>query len=122
MATPSEHVRVSDNIDFLRLAATRIRLPGASILGNRLVPDEGFSLEEDKENGVILLKSKDGGSRLMLACTCAIEGGGCVPVILDPGDVDESAICLSDGTCDEYGYLCFMEINFGGGLKIQVRM
>ena len=122
MTTPSEHVRITDNIDFLRLAATRIRLPGASILGSRLVPDEGFSLEEDRENGVVLLKGRNGGNIMTVSCSCALEGGGCTVVIINPGEIDEYAVCLPDPNCGTSGLLCFMDFNFRGELRLQVRM
>jgi hypothetical protein len=122
MTSASENFRANDDIDFLRLAATRMRLPGALVLGQRVVADEGFSLEEDRERGVILLKDNNGGGTTTISCTCALEGGGCTPVIVNPGEIDEYAVCVTDSGCGSSGLFCFIDFDFGGGLKIQVRM
>ena len=124
MTTPSRNMRVGDDLEFLRLAATRIRFPGASILGSKVVPDEGFSLQEDKaRSGVIFLRNDGGGGGgASISCSCALEGGGCAPVILDPGGIGESAVCIPDGGCGTSGLFCFMDFDFGGGLTLQVRM
>jgi hypothetical protein len=123
MTSSSQERRADDDTDFLRLAATRMRLPGASVLGQRVVPDEGFSLAEDKEKGVIFLKDNNGGGgTTTISCTCALEGGGCTPVIVNPGEIDEYAVCLVGSGCGTSGLFCFMDFDFGGGIKLQVRM
>lgn len=124
MSTPSRNMRVGDDPEFLRLAATRIRLPGASILGPRVVPDEGFSLHENEdEPGVVFLRNDGGGGGgASISCSCALEGGGCTPVIIDAGGIGESAVCLPDEGCGKSGLFCFMDFTFGGGLTLQVRM
>jgi hypothetical protein len=110
-----------DDTEFLRLAATRLILPGASIQERRLVPDEGYSLEQDGEQGVIFLKTGGVGTTT-ISCQCGLEGGGCKAIVVGEGDIGEYGACVPDSGCGSSGLFCFMSLDFGGGLAVQIKV
>jgi hypothetical protein len=122
MAKSTSKGRDPDDSDYLRLAATRLTVPGASVRGRRLFPDDGYVLEEDREQGVIFLKDQGGGPGVSISCECGLEGGGCVPIVINPGDIDEYGACVPESGCGSSGLFCFMGFDFGGGLAVKVQM
>jgi hypothetical protein len=108
--------------DFLSVAATRLSFPGAKVQGRRVIADPGFTFEEDSDGKTIFLRNNGGGTEAGITCECALEGGGCTPVILNPGDIDESAVCLPDGGCGSSGLFCFMDFAFSTGTTLRFRM
>ncbi len=110
---------------FLSLAATRLSFTGGTIQERRLIPAEGYSLEENPDTpGSVMLRRRAGGAGggISVSCTCGLEGGGCVPVIINPGSPDEYAVCLPDTGCGSSGLFCFMDFDFGGGLRLRFKM
>ena len=122
MATPPAKSRDRDDIEFMRLAATRLVVPGASLQERRLIPDAGYTLEEDRKQGVIYLKAGSGGSPTTISCECGLEGGGCVPIVVNPGDIDEYGACIPDQGCGSSGLFCFMGFDFGGGIAVKIKV
>jgi hypothetical protein len=110
------------NPEYLTLAATRLVFPGGRIIGRRLIPDKGFRLVQDPKTRSVKLMKDDGTGVGGLVCECGLEGGGCDIAILNPGDIDESAVCVPVDKCGSSGLFCFMGLTFAGGLSLKFAM
>lgn len=108
--------------EFLLLAGTRAVLPGARVIGRRLVPDEGHRFEKNPKTKTVILMKDNGTSVGSVGCECGLEGGGCDLVIINPGDIDEYAACVPGSGCGSSGLFCFMDFNFAGGLSFKLAM
>ena len=114
----SDHER-----EFLSLAATRIAFDGARIQGRRLVPDDDHVLEQGPDKQTLMLRPRaPGGTGVTITCDCALEGGGCTPIIVEPGSPDEYGACVPDSGCGSTGLFCFMDFGFAGGLRLRIAM
>jgi hypothetical protein len=112
------------NRDFLSIAATRLSFDGAKIQARRLIPDDDHVLEPGRDEKTITLRMRDGGGGpgVTISCDCAVEGGSCVPVIMNPGGPDEYGVCSPDSGCGSSGLLCFMDFSLSAGTRLRVKM
>lgn len=111
-----------DDIQYLRLTATRASFDGASIKGRRLVPDEGFTLSEDPERRVLYLQTRGGDLQATISCSCALQGGACDVAVVNPGEIDEYAYCVPVVECGDSGLFCFIEAAFASGPTLKIQM
>lgn len=122
MATPTTGDPARDDIEYLRLTATRVSFEGASIQGRRLVPDEGFTLAEDRERRVAYLRTRGGDLQATISCSCALQGGSCDVAVVNPGAIDEYAVCVPLVDCGDSGLFCFIDTAFVSGPTVRIQM
>jgi hypothetical protein len=101
--------------EFLSLAATSVILPGARVQGRRLVPDRGYRLEQGPDKNTIILLDNNGNDVGGVSCECGLQGGGCATAIINPGEIDEYAVCIPEEGCGTSGLFCFMGFTPAGG-------
>jgi hypothetical protein len=122
-ATRAKAATSKEDLDFLKLAATRFAFTGAKVQGGRLIPDPDYRLVRGtKRNTILLRRRAGGGPGVTIGCECGLEGGGCTLVIINPGDIDEYAVCIPESGCGKSGLFCFMDFGFAGGLKVRLAM
>lgn len=118
-----EPVREVNRKELLRQAGTRLSFRGGEVIGRRLIPESGYTVESGDDQNIAMLKDNGGGTTATVTCDCGLEGGNCVPVTMEPEDgFGKTLTCLPDEGCGSSGLFCFMEVSFTGGQRLEFKM